>query len=200
MAGKLSSGCAVVLVCGVAALACDGGGAAPLPEAAAPDPDPGAPSENAGACPPAVNPGRPPEGRTTSWVRQLGGGGDEFVISVATAGDGTATVLTSIGAAPWDLPARPEALGLVRLDRAGAILWARELTNPHAAELERIAMAVSPEGSIVLAADLRCAPGGCAGRLPRSRDGRAEGVPLLEWLRRQVEDDPAWSAAIPPSP
>jgi hypothetical protein len=34
------------------------------------------------------------------------------------------------------------------------------------------------------------------------RPGRftSQGVTLLEWLRRQVEDDPAWAAAIPPPP
>jgi hypothetical protein len=26
----------------------------------------------------------------------------------------------------------------------------------------------------------------------------SEGVPLLEWLRRMVEDDPGWASAIPP--
>lgn len=36
--------------------------------------------------------------------------------------------------------------------------------------------------------------------LDRPGDFTSQGVPLLEWLRRQVEDDPAWSAAIPPPP
>lgn len=36
--------------------------------------------------------------------------------------------------------------------------------------------------------------------LHRPADFTSQGVPLLEWLRRQVEDDPAWSAAIPPPP
>jgi hypothetical protein len=35
---------------------------------------------------------------------------------------------------------------------------------------------------------------------PAAATFTAGGVPLLEWLRRQVEDDPAWAAAIAPAP
>ena len=41
-------------------------------------------------------------------------------------------------------------------------------------------------------------PGTTHPMLDRPGSFTSEGVPLLEWLRRQVEDDPAWAAAIPP--
>ena len=36
--------------------------------------------------------------------------------------------------------------------------------------------------------------------LDRPGSFTSQGVTLLEWLRRQVEDAPAWAAAIPPPP
>ena len=68
------------------------------------------------------------------------------MVSVATAADGSTTALTWIGGAPWE-PSRPDALGLVRLDRSGAVLCANELANPHGAELDALSMAVSPAGA-----------------------------------------------------
>ncbi len=43
-------------------------------------------------------------------------------------------------------------------------------------------------------------PGTTHPMLDRPGNFTSEGVTLFEWLRRQVEDDPAWSAAIPPPP
>lgn len=100
------------------------------------------------------------QGGTTRWVKRLGGQGDEGVLALATSADGSATLLTGIGPA-WRT--RPSSLGLVRLDRSGAVSWATALANPEGAAIEAPAMAVSPLGNVFVVARISCgAAGGCA--------------------------------------
>src|SRR6266540_3372446 len=80
-------------------------------------------------------------GGTTSWARRLGGAGNEGVVAIATGSDGSTTALTWIGAVPA-ATAAPDALGLVRLDRSGAVVWSRELPNPAHSSFFDAAIAV----------------------------------------------------------
>jgi hypothetical protein len=88
----------------------------------------------------------------TSWVRQLGGKGDELVVDVASRSDGSTLVLTQIGSGPpWAANSPPEALGLVRLDRSGIVVSSQEFLNPERAEITRTSIAVTPVGDVLLA-------------------------------------------------
>jgi hypothetical protein len=71
-------------------------------------------------------------------------------------------VLTAIGSLPWAATA-PAALGLARLDPSGAVTWSKELANAGKAVLRDLAIAVSPQGDVLLALRVECGPsGGCA--------------------------------------
>jgi hypothetical protein len=120
---------------------------APAPEPPRPDePAPPVPSE--------------PEPEIT-WERRLGGAGDEYVLDVVADARGV-TALTWIGSDLWEATRTPvpAALGLVRLDHQGSIVWAEELPNPHGAEVRDLSMASAGWGTVV-ALRTTCAPAGC---------------------------------------
>jgi hypothetical protein len=100
-------------------------------------------------------------GGTTQWVRRLGGLGDESVAALATGSDGSTTLLTFIGT-PGSVVDEPDYVGLVRLDRSGAVIWSTALANPQHAAIAGPSIAVSPLGNVLVAATVQCgSTGGC---------------------------------------
>ena len=59
---------------------------------------------------------------------------------------------------------QPNALGLVRLDRSGAVTWSKELPNSQGAAFEHLAVAVTPLGNVYVVGRIECGldGGGCS--------------------------------------
>jgi hypothetical protein len=143
----------------------------PPPPAQPPPQQPPPPGEKPPDQPPPQQPppgaGTPPgvdsaAGGSTRWVRRLGGNGDESVLALAAGSDGSATLLTRIGSV-GSSPDQPDSVGLVRLDRSGAVTWSKELPNAQHATIQIPSLAVSPDGAVFVAAQVGCPQrgGGC---------------------------------------
>lgn len=138
-----------------------------------------------GGCSATDEPSGPP---ATTWVRQFGDTGDEFVVDVASGSDGSTLVLTQIGSGrPWAASSPPEALGLARLDRSGLVVSSQEFLNPERAEITRTSMVVTPVGDILLALFVECSASGCfdlgAGPIRGSALLKLDPTGAVKWQR-----------------
>jgi hypothetical protein len=91
-----------------------------------------------------------------TFVRKLGGAGSEWAAGLAAGADGSLAAASVIGGSvsAWDATGTPQALGIAKLDAAGATVWARQIPVAAGTGVRVAGVARSPLGNVFLALEV----------------------------------------------